>query len=144
MAETTECVMDILRRCGPGMLPVRRLRRELLRRRPAIALSPEKLRTLVEESEGRLCYLKVELDALNEDADAPLLGCWILLTESEDAPDRPRLARSLWESLAALALDMDPASRVAVCRWGIMAEQAGRLDATMEARRTRPATPAPP
>ena len=135
MAGTTECVMDILRRCGPGMLPARRLRMELLRRRPAVALSLEKLRTLAEESEGRLRVLQVELDALDENAEAPLLGCWILLTEPEDAPDRPRLARSLWESLTALALDIDPVSRVAVCRWALMAEQARTLNAAAGARR---------
>jgi len=129
MAGTTECVVDILRRCGPGMLPARQLRRELLRRRPAVALSMERLRTLVEESEDRLLHLRVELDTLEATADMPPLACWILVTAPEDAPDRPRLARSLWESLAALALDVDPASRVEVCRWALKAEQARRSGA---------------
>ena len=129
MAGTTECVVDILRRCGPGMLPARQLRAELLRRRPAIPLSMEKLRVLVEESEDRLFYLQVGLDTLEENADMPLLACWVMVTAPEDAPDRPQLARSLWESLAALALDIDPASRVDVCRWAIKAENARRLGA---------------
>ena len=129
MAGTTECVFDILRRCGPGMLPARRLRAELLRRRPAIALSMEKLRTLVEESEERLLCLQVGLDTLEDDASVQLLTAWIVVTAPEDAPDRPQLARSLWESLTALALEVDPASRVDVCRWAIKAEHACRLGA---------------
>lgn len=129
MAGTTECIVDILRRCGPGMLPAQKLRAELLRRRPAIALSVEKLRTLVEESEERLLCLEVGLDTIEDDASIPLLTCWILVTAPEDAPDRPQLARSLWESLTALALEADPASRIDVCRWAIKAEQACRLGA---------------
>ena len=127
MAGTTECVMDILRRCGPGMLSAQRLRAELLRRRPAIALSMEKLRSLVEESEGRLLYLQVGLDTLRDGASTPLLTSWIVVTAPEDAPDRPQLARSLWEGLTALALEVDPLSRIDVCRWAIKAEQACRL-----------------
>ncbi len=127
MAGITECVMDILRRCGPGILPTQRLRAELLRRRPAIALSMEKLRSLVEESEERLLYLQVGLDTLADGASTPLLTSWILVTAPEDAPDRPQLARSLWEGLVALALEVDPASRIDVCRWAIKAEQACRL-----------------
>jgi len=119
--------MDILRRCGPGMLPAQRLRAELLRRRPAIALSMEKLRTLVEESEERLLYLQVGLDTLADDPSTPRLTSWIVVMAPEDAPDRPQLARSLWEGLTALALEVDPASRIDVCRWAIKAEQACRL-----------------
>ena len=126
MVETTECVVDILRRCGTGMLPARQLRSELLRRRPAIALSMEKLRRLVEESENRLLCLQVGLEALEEVAETPALVCWVLVTAREDAPG-PQLARSLWQGLAALAIDIDPASRVDVCRWAIKAEQARRL-----------------
>ena len=127
MAGTTESVVDILRRCGPGMLPVRQLRAELLRLRPAIALSMKKLRILVEDSEDRLLFLQVEMDTLEENVDVPLLDSWAVLTNPEDAPDRPELARSLWESLTALALEVDPASRVDVCRWAIKAENARRL-----------------
>ena len=127
MAGTTECVLDILRRCGPGMLPAQRLRAELLRRRPAIALSMEKLRTLVEESEERLLYLQVGLDTLADGASTPLLTSWIVVMAPEDAPDRPQLARSLWEGLTALVLEVDPLSRIDVCRWAIKAEQACRL-----------------
>ncbi len=127
MAGTTEFVMDILRRCGPGMLPAQRLRAELLRRRPAIALSMERLRTLVEESEERLLYLQVGLDTLADGAPTPLLTSWIVVMAPEDAPDRPQLARSLWEGLAALALEVDPLSRIDVCRWVIKAEQACKL-----------------
>ena len=129
MTGTTESVVDILRRCGPGMLPVRQLRAELLRLRPAIVLSMEKLRILVEDSEDRLLFLQVELDTIEENVDVPSLDSWAVLTNPEDAPDRPKLARSLWESLTALALEVDPASRVDVCRWAIKAEQARRLGA---------------
>ncbi len=129
MPGTTECVVDLLRRCGPGLLSVRQLRAELLRRRPAIALSVEKLRRLAGESQDRLRFLQVKLDRLEEGADPPLLESWVVLADPGDAPDRPRLARTLWESLAALALDLDPSSRVEVCRWAIKAEQARRLGA---------------
>lgn len=141
MAGTTECVVDILRRCGPGMLPARELRAELLRRRPAIALSVEKLRTLAEESEERLLWLQVALDTLEDNASAPLLACWILVTAPEDAPDRPQLARSLWEGLTALALEVDPASRIDVCRWAIKAEQACILRAGRPPGRDEPGFP---
>ena len=127
MAATTECVVDILRRCGPGMLPARQLLRELLHRRPAVALSMEKLRRLVQESGDRMLYLRVELDTLEENAEVPQLAGWVVLADPRDAPDRPRLDRSLWESLTALALEVDPASRLDVCRWAIKAEQARRL-----------------
>lgn len=127
MADTTEFVVDILRRCGPGMLPARQLREELLRLRPAIALSIEKLRALVEESDDRMVCLRVELDPVEPGAKTPLLGCWVLVTAPEDAPDRTRLARFLWESLTGLALEVDPGSRVDVCRWALKAEQARRL-----------------
>lgn len=129
MPGTTECVVDILRRCGPGVLSTRRLRAELLRRRPAIALSVEKLRRLTGESEDRLCFLQVKLDVPEENADTPLLEGWVVLADPGDAPDRPGLARTLWESLSALALGIDPSSRVEVCRWAIKAEQATRLGA---------------
>lgn len=129
MAGTTECVVDILRRCGPGMLPARQLLRELLHRRPAIALSMENLRRLVEESGDRMLYLRVELDTLEGNADAPPLESWVVLAKPRDAPDRPPLDRSLWESLTTLALEVDPASRLDVCRWAIKAEQARRLGA---------------
>ena len=129
MTGTTECVVDILRRCGPGMLPARQLRTELLQPRPAIALSMEKLRRLVEESEDRVLVLQVALDTLEENADVPLLDSWVVLVDPRDAPERARLARSLWESLTALALQVDPVSRIDVCRWAIKAEQARRLAA---------------
>ena len=127
MPGTTECVVDILRRCGPGVLSTRQLRAELLRRRPAIALSAEKLRRLAGESEDRLCFLQVKHDGIGEDADTSLLEGWVVLADPGDAPDRPHIARILWESLSALALDLDPSSRVEVCRWAVMAEQARRL-----------------
>jgi len=129
MARTTEYVVDILRRCGPGMLSARQLREELLRLRPAIALSVEQLRMLVEESENRLLLLQVELDTLDTNADPPVLARWVLLTAPADAPNLSRLARSLWESLTVLALEVDPASRVEVCRWVIKAEQARNVGA---------------
>ena len=131
MAEKTECVVDILRRCGPGMLPVRQLRAELLRRRPAIALNIDDLRRLADESEDRVLLLQVRLDTLEDNPDRPLLDGWVILTDPGDAPDRPRLAQSLWEGLTALALEADPASRVDVCRWAIKAEQARRLSAAV-------------
>ena len=127
MVQLTECVVDILRRCGPGVLPARQLRAELLRRRPAIALNMDKLRRLVEQSGNRLRLLEVELDALDDRRGTALVDGWVVLTAPEDAPDRSRLAVSLWQSLSALAMEVDTMSRVHVCRWAIKAEEARRL-----------------
>ena len=127
MVQLTECVVDILRRCGPGVLPAPRLRAELLLRRPAIALNMDKLRRVVEQSGDRLRLLEVELDALHDRQGTVLVDSWVVLTAPEDAPDRSVLAVSLWQSLSALAMDVDTTSRVDVCRWAIKAEEARRL-----------------
>ena len=127
MVQLTECVVDLLRRCGPGVLPARQLRAELLRRRPAIALNMDKLRQLVEQSGNRLLLLEVELDALDDGRGTVPVDSWVVLTAQEDAPDRSTLAVSLWQSLSALAMDVDTMSRVHVCRWAIKAEEARRL-----------------
>ena len=127
MVQLTECVVDILRRCGPGILPARQLRAELLRRRPAIALNLDKLRRVVEQSGNRLLLLEVELDALDDRRGTVPVDSWVVLTAPEDAPDRSRLAVSLWQSLSGLAMEVDTMSRVHVCRWAIKAEEARRL-----------------
>ena len=127
MVQLTECVVDILRRCGPGILPARQLRAELLRRRPAIALNLDKLRRVVEQSGNRLLLLELELDALDDRRGTVPVDSWVVLTAPEDAPDRSRLAVSLWQSLSALAMEVDTMSRVHVCRWAIKAEEARRL-----------------
>ena len=127
MVQLTECVVDILRRCGPGILPARQLRAELLCRRPAIALNLDKLRRVVEQSGNRLLLLEVELDALDDRRGTVPVDSWVVLTAPEDAPDRSRLAVSLWQSLSGLAMEVDTMSRVHVCRWAIKAEEARRL-----------------
>lgn len=127
MEKLTERVVDILRRCGPGVLPVRALRAELLRHRPAVAVSPDKLRLLVQRSGHRLRMLGVALDAIDPGQRGAQLGSWVVLTAPEDAPDSSVLAYSLWQSLAALALEVDVTSRVQVCRWAIKAEEARRI-----------------
>lgn len=129
MVQLTECVVDIVRRCGPGVLPERHLRAELLRRRPAIALPPDKLRHLVDQSGNRLRLLEVKLDSPHNRRSAVLLDSWVVLTDPEDAPDSSGLAAVLWRSLSALALDVDTTSRVELCRWAITAEEARRLTA---------------
>lgn len=150
MLKLTDCIVDILRRCGPGVLPARKLREELLRRRPAIALNPDKLQRVVEGSGDRLRLLEVELDALDHRRGAVPVDSWVVLMSEEDAPDSSILATSLWQSLCALARDVDKTSRVEVCRWAIKAEEAHRLTQTRAAggsprgRCPRAATPAPP
>lgn len=129
MAQLTECVVDILRRCGPGVLPARKLRAELLHRRPAIALDPQKLRRLAERSGNRLQLLEVHLDPLHNRRSTALVEGWVILTASEDAPDSSPLAASLWRSLSALAAEVDTTSRIDLCRWAIKAEEARRLTA---------------
>ncbi|MDE2875164.1 MAG: hypothetical protein OXU69_06785 [Gemmatimonadota bacterium] len=127
MTQLTECVVDILRRHGPGVLPARELAAELLRRRPVIALNADKLRRLVEQSGNRLRLFEVALDTLDDGRDPVPVESWVVLTAASDAPDSSILTASLWHSLSALALDIDPESRVQVCRWVIGAEEARRL-----------------
>lgn len=127
MVRTTEHVVDILRRNGPGTLSARRLRRELRRRRPAIVLTMEQLRLIVEESDDRLMLLEVTVDDPEEEVDAAPIDSWIVLMAPQDAPDQRGLARHLWQSLSALAAETDPTSRVSVSRWILKAGQAWRL-----------------
>ncbi len=129
MVQLTECVVDILRRCGPGVLSERKLRAELLRRRPAIALHPDKLRHLVDQSGDRLRLLEVKLDSLGNRRGGVLVDSWVVLTSPEDEPDSSGLATALWHGLSALAMDVDTTSRVALSRWAIKAEEARRLTA---------------
>ncbi len=127
MVRTTQCVVDILRRVGPGMLPADRLRAELRRCRPAIVVTMEGIRLLVAESERRLMLLEVGTDALVDDEGTRPLESWIILTDPEDAPLRDGLANRLWQGLAALAAELDPTCRISVSRWMIKAERARRL-----------------
>ena len=123
MVWTTECVVDILRRTGPGALPTQRLSAELRRSRPPIHLTRERLELLVEESEGRVALLEVRMD----DPERTPLESWVFLADPRDRPTRSALAAELWRSLAALAEDLDAASRVGVCRWVLSARSAHRL-----------------
>ena len=127
MVRTTERVIDILRRTGPGVLPISRLNRELRRQRPPIELSRETLRRLSARSEGRLLFLEVPLDTPDAEGGPRVLESWVMLMHPRDAPNHSPLAQSLWETLAALAQDIDPGSRVNVCRWIIKAENARKL-----------------
>ncbi len=129
MVRLTECVVDILRRCGPGVLPARKLRAELLRHRPAIALHPNSLRRVVEQSSERLRLLEVELDPLDAGRVGVPVESWVVLMAPEDAPDVSGLAFALWQSLSTLAREVDTTSRVELCRWAIKAEGARRLTA---------------
>ena len=129
MVRLTECVVDILRRCGPGVLPARKLRAELLRQRPAITLHPNKLRRMVEQSGERLRLLEVELDPLDGGRSTVPVESWVVLMAPEDAPGGSGLAVALWHGLSALAREVDTASRVDLCRWAIKAEGARRLTA---------------
>lgn len=120
MAWTTECVVDILRRSGPGALSTERLKAELRRSRPPILLTEERLEDLMEEAEGRFVLLEVRLD----DSKRTVVESWVFLTDPQDRPSRPEIAAELWRSLAALAEDLDPSSRVEVCRWILTARSA--------------------
>lgn len=129
MVHLTECVVDILRRCGPGVLSERRLAAELLRRRPAVPLPPDKLRRLVDQSGDRLQLLEVKLDSLDNRRSGEVLDSWVVLTDPEDAPDGSGLAAALWRSLSGLALEVDSTSRIQLSRWAIKAEEARRITA---------------
>lgn len=129
MIQLTEHVVDILRRCGPGVLPARKLRKELLRRRPAVTLNPDKLRQVAAHSGDRLLLLEVALDSLDGRRGVVLVDSWVILMESEDAPDGSSLVTAMWRTLTALALETDVTSRVQLCRWAIKAEEARHLTA---------------
>lgn len=120
MAWTTECVVEILRRAGPGVLSAERLRAELRRTRPPILLTRERLELLVEESEGRVALVEVRLD----DPARTVIASRVFLADPRDRPTRPRLAGELWRSLAAMAEDLDTSSRVEVSRWVMAAHSA--------------------
>ena len=139
MNRITECMVEILRRSGPGAMAIPRLQAELKRRRPPIVLSAEAIRLVVEESEGRLAHLEVGMDDVSETT----LDGWLLLMRSEDGPDREGLATMLWHSLAALAEDVETDSRIAVARWILHAERASRVCVSGEGIRFR-STRGPP
>lgn len=120
-------------------MPIPRLQAELRRRRPPIRLSVEAIGLVVEESEGRLVQLEVGMD----DVSGTTLDGWVLLMWSEDGPDRDRLATMLWQSLAALAEDVEVDSRIDVARWMLHAERARRVCLSSEGIRYR-ATRGPP
>ena len=123
MVWTTECVVDILRRTGPGALPTDRLKMELRLARPPIFLTRSRLDQLVEESEGRIALLEVTID----DEKRRVLDSWVVLTRPEDRPTRSALAAELWRSLSTLAAELNPASRVEVSRWISQARMAERV-----------------
>jgi len=122
MNHTTERVVDILQRSGPGALSAWRLQDELKRCRPRILVGIPELRVLAEESEGRLTVIEISAD----DTAKTLLDAWVLLTHSQDAPPRSWVATKLWESLSATAAELDHASRTEVARWILQAESASR------------------
>ena len=122
MVWTTECVVDILRRTGPGALSAEALRAELRRSRPPILLTRRRLELLVAESDGRIALLEVRMD----DARRTVVESWVLLTDARDRPARSALAGELWRSLSALAEELDPTSRVEVSRWILKARRAER------------------
>ena len=138
MVRTTECIVDILRRAGPGVLPTSLLRQELRQQRPSIELDREALREVSERSGGRLLLLEVPMDTCDEEGRPRMLGEWIMLMDPRDAPADSRLAQSLWATLAALAQGIDPGSRVSVCRWVIKAENARKLCAAEGLSRVLP------
>ena len=136
MVRTTETVVDILRRHGPGALPLSWLTNELRRRRPAMRLGRNELRRLVERAGDRILLLEVVPDVLDlpDASDAPArvramepLDSWVVLTSPSDAPDRCRLTHLLWRSLSALAQEVDPAARVGASRWVLQAHRTLRV-----------------
>lgn len=122
MVWTTDCVVDILRRTGPGALPTDRLKVELRLARPPIFLTRSRLDQLVDESEGRITLLEVRID----DEKRRVLESWVVLTDPGDRPTRSELAGELWRSLSTLAAELNPASRVEVSRWISQARLAER------------------
>lgn len=126
MEDTVERMVEVLRRCGPGVLPTDRLRGELLRLHPAVVLSTEQIRNLARESGRRLLFVEVGIEGVRIRRRARSLASWVVLTSPADAPLQPGIARPLWEGLAALGEEVAPDSRLEACRWAIKAEEAMR------------------
>ena len=139
MDRTTECMVEILRRSGPGALSTPRLQAELRRCRPPIVISAEAIKLRVEESEGRLVQLDVGID----DAGESILDSWVLLMRPEDGPPRSGLPSMLWQTLAALAEEVEVGSRIGVARWILHAERASRVCLSSEGIRYRGARSVP-
>ena len=127
MVRTTDWVVDILQRNGPGALPASRLATELRRSRPYWSLNLPELRSLVERSGERLLLLELPTDPVNEGEAPEPLDSWVILTREQDAPQRCLLSTLLWTSLSALASQVEPESRTSVSRWILHAERARRL-----------------
>ena len=126
MEDTVERIVEVLRRCGPGVLPTDRLRRELLRLHPTVVLSTEQIRNLARDSGKRLIFVQVRIEEVRVRHRARSLASWVALTSPADAPLQPGIALSLWEGLAALGAEVTPDSRLEACRWAIKAEEAVR------------------
>lgn len=127
MIRTIEYVMDILRRSGPGALPATELKSEMRYAVPGAILSHTDLRRLVESASDRIQMLELNVDLPKGGTDSEPVESWLILTKIEDAPDRCAVSRRLWHSLAALAQEVDPKSRVEVVRWAMQAEEARRF-----------------
>ena len=127
MVRTTESIVEILRRCGPGVLPESRLLAELRRLKPSMRFTRTKLRSQLRAADDRFLLLELKPDAINEARNPEPLDSWIVLTSASDAPDRNRLATLLWSSLAALAAEVEPMSRASVSRWVGQAYRAQRV-----------------
>ena len=126
MEDTVERIVEVLRRCGPGVLPTDLLRGELLRLHPTVVLSTEQIRNLARDSGKRLLFVQVGIEAVRVRRPARSLASWVALTSPADAPLQPGIARPLWEGLAALGAEVTPGSRLEACRWAIKVEEAMR------------------
>lgn len=124
MNRTLEDVVDLLRRVGPGALPVTQVRRELGRRQWRLPATAAALRLLADNSDGRVLLLEARVDRPSGRRPGRVLVAWMVLMWHDDEPDQSVLASHLWRSLAASAAAVDPACRAAVCRWALQARQA--------------------
>ena len=127
MVRTTESIVEILRRCGPGVLPESRLLAELRRLKPSMRFTRTKLRSQLRAADDRFLLLELKPDTIDEVRNPEPLDSWIVLMSASDAPDRNRLATLLWSSLAALAAEVEPMSRASVSRWVGQAYRAQRV-----------------
>ena len=127
MVRTTESIVEILRRCGPGALPESRLLAELRRLKPSMRFTRTKLRSQLRAADDRFLLLELKPDTIDNARNPEPLDSWIVLMSASDAPDRNRLATLLWSSLAALAAEVEPMSRASVSRWVGQAYRAQRV-----------------
>ena len=141
MIQGCEKLVDALQRTGPGVLRLGELRSQLNRGAIGPKWSDAGVRQAAQDSGNRVRILDVSLDWGEHEAGPSLLDSWALVTQAEDAPEDDPVIRAVWDTLSALAIDVEPASRVSVSRWILKATEANALFTLLRGRGPPPTIP---